>query len=147
MSKTFTLSAWVNPSNVNAWQDIIYKGNDDYFLEASSDRGTPAGGGTFGLVRGSSELRLNTWSHIAVTYDGSSLRYYVNGVEAGSVAANTAVTNTNSPLQIGADNVFGQYFSGLIDEVRVYNVALTAAQPLTCTLRMASRPLISGRET
>jgi hypothetical protein len=36
-------------------------------------------------------------------------------------------TSTN-PLQIGGDSIYGQYFAGLIDEVRVYNVALTAAQ-------------------
>ena len=39
-----------------------------------------------------------------------------------------AITTSTNPLQIGGDSIYGQYFAGLIDNVRVYNVALTAAQ-------------------
>ena len=42
-------------------------------------------------------------------------------------ATGTIATSTN-PLQIGGDSIYGQFFAGLIDNVRVYNVALTAAQ-------------------
>src|SRR5262249_36141342 len=47
-----TLEAWVNPQTVsNAWRDVIYKGNDNYYLEATSDNGmVPGAGGTFGTV-------------------------------------------------------------------------------------------------
>src|SRR6478736_6488218 len=38
------------------------------------------------------------------------------------------ISNSTNPLQIGGDSIYGQNFAGLIDEVRVYNVALTAAQ-------------------
>ena len=44
-----TLEAWVNPSTVSsAWRDVIYKGNDNYYLEGTSDNGSrPAGGASF----------------------------------------------------------------------------------------------------
>ncbi len=62
------------------------------------------------------------------TYDGSTLRFYVNGTQVASTAHTGAITSSTNPLQIGGDSLYGQFFAGLIDEVRVYNVALTAAQ-------------------
>ncbi len=134
LSTAMTLEAWVNPSVVNAsWRDVIYKAADNYFLEATSDNNsTPAGGGTLGGTTtetyGTAALAVNTWTHLAVTYDGSALRLYVNGVQVSSSPKTGAITTSANALQIGGDSVFGQYFTGMIDEVRVYNIALTAAQ-------------------
>ena len=129
-----TLEAWVNPSTVNAnWRDVIYKGNDNYYLEATSsnaskpDAGLIAGG-TYGDAYGTAALPANTWSFLAETYDGSTLRLYVNGTQVGSVAHTGSIATSTNPLQIGGDSIYGQHFVGLIDEVRVYNTALTAAQ-------------------
>ena len=67
-----TLEAWVNPSIVSgAWRDVIYKGNDNYFMEGTSDNDYPAMGGTFSgddvpLV-GTKALTVNTWAHLAAT--------------------------------------------------------------------------------
>ena len=122
-----TLAAWVNPTSLStAWQDVIYKGNVNYFLMASSDNGgSPVGGGTFGgTVKGSfgtAALAANTWTYLATTYDGSSIKIYVNGVQVSSIAASGPITTSLNPLQIGGDTVAGQFFKGLIDEVRVYN--------------------------
>src|SRR5437660_2297637 len=72
-----TLEAWVNPSTVDAaWRDVIYKPNDNYYLEATSTNGSkPAGGGTFGGAGtesyGTAALAVNTWTHLATTYDGT----------------------------------------------------------------------------
>jgi outer membrane protein assembly factor BamB len=56
------------------------------------------------------------------------LRLYVNGTQVASVAHTGAIASSTNPLQIGGDTIYSQYFAGLIDEVRIYNVALTAAQ-------------------
>src|SRR5438309_4753432 len=59
-----TLEAWVNPSTVSSsWRDVIYKGNDNYYLEGtSSSGGVPAMGGTFGgTLYGTTALAANTW--------------------------------------------------------------------------------------
>ena len=45
-----------------------------------------------------------------------------------STAHTGAIATSTNPLQIGGDSIYGQFFAGLIDNVRVYNVALTAAQ-------------------
>ena len=129
-----TLEAWVNPSTIsNAWRDVIYKIHDDYYLEATSNNGTvPGGGGTFGStdapVYGTAGLTANTWTHLALTYDGATLRLYVNGVQVSSAAHTGNILTSTGALQIGGDSWNGQYFAGIIDEVRVYNVALTATQ-------------------
>ena len=86
-----TLEAWVNPSAVSSnWADVIYKGNDNYFLEGTSaPSGVPGAGGTFGgsdvVTLGTASLPTNTWSYLAATYDGATLRLYVNGTLVSSL--------------------------------------------------------------
>ena len=58
----------------------------------------------------------------------STLRLYVNGTQVAATAQTGAITTSTNPLQIGGDSIYGQFFTGLIDDVRIYNVALTAAQ-------------------
>ena len=127
-----TLEAWVNPATVTAaWRDVIYKGNDNFYLEGTSDSGgRPAGGGTFAgsPLYGTSALATNTWSHLATTYDGATLKLYVNGVQVASRAQAGPIATSTNPLEIGGDLLNGQYFNGTIDEVRVYNRALTVGE-------------------
>jgi glucose/arabinose dehydrogenase/chitodextrinase len=133
LTSAMTLEAWVFPTTTSGtWRDVIYKGNDNYYLMATSSVGSrPAAGGIFagsyGEVFGPSALAANTWTHLAVTYDGSVLRLYVNGALVASQAKTGSLATSSSPLQIGGDSLYGQYFSGRIDEVRVYNTALTQA--------------------
>ena len=123
-----TLEAWVYPQAVsNAWRDVVYKGNDNYYLEATSTTSSrPAGGGTFAgsattTVYGTAALAVNTWTHLAVTYNGATLSLYVNGVLASSQARTGNIATSTNPLSIGGDSIYGQYFQGRIDDVRVYN--------------------------
>ena len=60
-----------------------------------------------------------------------TLKLYVNGALVASQAQTGALTPSTNPLSIGGDSLYGQYFAGLIDEVRVYNAALTQAQVQT----------------
>ena len=131
LTTAMTLEAWVNPSTVdNAWRDVIYKGNDNYYLEGTSPNSSrPAMGGTFGgNLYGTAALTANTWTHLAATYDGTTMRLYVNGAQVTSQPQTGSIATSGNPLQIGGDSIYGQYFAGMIDEVRVYNQALTAAE-------------------
>jgi hypothetical protein len=65
---------------------------------------------------------------LATSYDGTTQRLYVNGVQVASRAQTGATKISASPLRIGGDSVWGEYFQGLIDEVRVYNRALSASE-------------------
>jgi hypothetical protein len=128
-----TLEAWVYPTVTGPWWgDVIYKGNDNYYLEGTSySSGFPAMGGTLPNappLYGTAVLALNTWAHLAATYDGATMRLYVNGVQVASRAQTGAIVTSTNPLQIGGDSIYGQYFTGRIDEVRIYNRALSTAQ-------------------
>jgi hypothetical protein len=77
---------------------------------------------------GTAALPLDTWSHLAATYDETTLRLYVNGVQVASRPQSGLMLTSNSPLSIGGDSLYGQYWAGLIDEVRIYNRALSTAE-------------------
>ena len=77
---------------------------------------------------GATKLATNTWTHLATTYDGATLRLYVNGVQVASKAQTGTLATSANPLQIGGDAIYGQYFAGRIDEVRVYRAALSQAE-------------------
>src|SRR5678816_542598 len=70
----------------------------------------------------------STWTHVASTYDGSQLRLYVNGSQVAIRAVTGALPNSASPLQIGGNRVWSEWFQGQIDDVRVYNRSLSAAE-------------------
>ena len=134
LSSGMTLEAWVNPSTVDSsWRDVIYKGNDNYYLEGTSTNASVPGagmiaGGSHAHAYGTDPLPANSWSYLAETYDGSTLRLYVNGSQVAATAHTGTIASSTNPLQIGGDSIYGQYFAGLIDEVRVYNVARSAAE-------------------
>ena len=115
LTGAMTLEAWVKPATVSsAWRDVIYKGNDNYYLMATSSQASvPAGRAGVSRVYGTSPLPANTWTHLAVTYDKATLRLYVNGVQASSVAYTGSIATSAYPLQIGGDSIYGQYFQGL----------------------------------
>jgi len=134
LTSGMTLEAWVYPSSVSSvWEDVIYKANDNYFLEGTSPNSSrPAAGGILGgfylEVYGPTALTANTWAHLAATYDGATIRLYVNGAQVASRAQTGAIATSTNPLQIGGDSLYGGYFAGRIDEVRIYNRALSVAE-------------------
>jgi hypothetical protein len=74
-------------------------------------------------------LPRNTWYHAAATYDGSRMRVYVNGMEVASQAKTGAVAmNANVPLNLGRSPDGSHYMEGRLDDVRIYNRALTAQE-------------------
>jgi hypothetical protein len=148
-----TIEAWVNPTAASGWTTVVMKerGNAGEGLLAYAlygRDGAPRSGGTVGPAgylranpvatttdrgaRGTTAIPLNTWTHLATTYDGTNLRVYVNGVLAGTTAGSGSINVANGALRIGGNNSAplgqGEFYKGLIDEVRIYNRALTAAE-------------------
>jgi hypothetical protein len=83
---------------------------------------------------------VGRWSHLAVTYDGRAVRLYVNGAETSSQPASGTIRRTTDPLWIGGNRPYGEYFRGVIDEVRVYDRALGPAE-----VRASMAPPIGGQ--
>ncbi|HZY87194.1 MAG TPA: LamG-like jellyroll fold domain-containing protein, partial [Gemmataceae bacterium] len=139
LTKGMTLEAWIDPTSLQSpdagWSAAIAKehlgsaNNIAYALYAANGAGMPPGGhvlvsGADRAVVGQRQVPLKTWTFLAATYDGNTLRTYVNGVLVGTAAVGGAVTATPDPLRIGGDAA-GEMFTGLIDNVRIYNTALT----------------------
>jgi hypothetical protein len=92
----------------------------------------PSGGGTIDgavlFVAGRSANPIGVWSYVALTYDGSRLRLFVDGREAGSRSTTGTIATARNPLWFGGNHPFGEYFDGSIDEARVYDRALSDAE-------------------
>ena len=132
-SSVFTYSAWINPSAVTGNNRTIL-GNGVY----GSPRITIRPDGSLALLktnvleigRSASSISANVWTHIAVTYDGSgNYAFYINGGLSGSGINLVPFDFTNSFFEMGRDSsISSEYFSGKIDEVSVYNRALTQSE-------------------
>ena len=130
-----TLEAWVYPTTLGSWRTAILKENGSglaYSLYANENVSRPSSyvsiGGTDQSAVGTSGLPLNTWSHLAATYDGAVLRTYVNGVQVGTRTLAGSIAVSAGALRIGGNQIWNEYFAGRIDEVRIYNRALTVAE-------------------
>jgi hypothetical protein len=133
-----TLEAWVNPAALGTtWRTVLFKAQGAgmvYALYANQDTTRPVGQVGIGSeknVVGTASLALNAWSHIAVTYDGSALRLYVNGALAATTAVTGTIPVSNGVLRMGGNSVWGEWFGGLIDDARIYNRALSAGEIAT----------------
>src|ERR1041385_2767981 len=75
-------------------------------------------------------LSTGVWYHVALVYDGSALRGYVNGVQDGSLSVTGSVGTSSNSTRIGINPSGSAKFRGAIDELTLYNQALTAAEVL-----------------
>jgi len=135
ITSAITLEAWTYPTvSQSGWRTILQKESEAFWLHASSTAGAlrPGAGGTFNgstsTFYAPSAIAVTTWTHLAMTYDGATARLYVNGAQVSSMSVSGALQSTTTPLRIGGNVPYGEFFQGLIDEVRVYNRALSAAE-------------------
>ena len=128
-----TLEAWVYPTAPGGWRTVMMKQSVDWYTFALYSDGSVgpsvrAMGATDGGAASPALLPINQWSHLAATYDGTTLRLYVNGVAVVSTPFTGDLSTSTDPLRIGGNSVYGEYFMGVIDEVRVYSRPLTALE-------------------
>lgn len=138
---SFSLEAWIYAS---AWNKNVFDGtiinkennatNGGYMLRAgeSGRLGFAIGEATSSSwyeINTGAILSLNTWYHVAATYDGIKMRLYLNGNAIDSLSTNASVGITNTtPLAIGYHVAYGRYWAGKIDEVRIWNTVRTQAE-------------------
>jgi hypothetical protein len=135
LTSGMTLEAWVKPSALGtAWRTVVLKerpGGMVYALYANQNTSRPVGQAFIGAERnalGSATLALNVWTHIAVTFDGGNLRFYANGALTATTAVTGAMVASTGVLRIGGNAIWSEWFQGVIDEVRIYNRALSATE-------------------
>ncbi|HWW00485.1 MAG TPA: LamG-like jellyroll fold domain-containing protein [Candidatus Acidoferrum sp.] len=77
---------------------------------------------------GTTSLQLNTWYHVAITYNAAQFRLYVNGQLENTLAVTGPVATTTGPLKIGGYGISPYALPGRVDEVSLYNRALSGSE-------------------
>ena len=110
-----TLEAWVQPTALGSlWRCVILKeqpSNLIYALYAGDGLGRPATDVFTTADKGFSgptALTLNTWVHLAATYDGTTQRLFVNGVQVATKATTGAIRVSTGALRIGGNTLVDQ---------------------------------------
>ncbi|MCC7449303.1 MAG: LamG domain-containing protein, partial [Anaerolineae bacterium] len=128
-----TLEAWAKPTVLN-WNEgaIVHKGGYQYRIGVNFSnqwQGSVYISGTRLDVTAPTAATVGQWDHIVMTRSGSTLTLYINGVSVATATASGNLVTTSNVLAMGrkGSNSSG-YFNGALDEVAIYNKALTAAQ-------------------
>jgi hypothetical protein len=134
-SATLTVSCWIKPANLNGIQGLVQSQNGDGY---SSGWRMSLSGSNFNPRVVTNEgpidlycpgLMAGVWNFVAMTYDGTSIKGYVNGVLQGSAAWGGYIPdNADLAMLMGYCNGSTYYFNGHMDEFKFYDGALTASQ-------------------
>ena len=137
VTTAMTLEAWVYPTEGAGWRTVVFKEAPgetwahSYGLYSAFGSEGPGGhvlADSQGNAHAPAALVLNRWTHLATTYDGQVVRSYVDGVERAAVATVGPINVSAGALRMGGNSMWGDFFKGRIDEVRLYNRALPAAE-------------------
>lgn len=139
-----TIEAWIKASSwaKAQWQNVIVSkdgwasGDEGYTLRAG-DNGKlsfnvgDGGSGGWHEVASGSVMKTGQWYHVAGTFDGTTLRVYINGIEQASAAYSGLIATTTYDLNIGRITYTAggtRNFAGEIDEVKIWDKALSATE-------------------
>lgn len=133
-----TYECWINP-DISQNHAFMGKGQSSggagsYRLEVDTSRvirATNMNGGWVILGSATGAYTVGSWTHIAFTRTGNNYVLYVNGSSFTTATETHAVATNGKPFTIGAnwfDAAATDFFNGKIDEVAVYNTALSAAR-------------------
>lgn len=140
ITKEISYSCWVN---ISSWSSTTY----DCILSLATGTGwvdsratlcrnggstnltwNIADGASRSYVNTNTSLSLNTWYHIACTYDGAKLRIYINGVEDNSADASLVPNYSSTKLYIGTWIENNYNLKGHLNDVRIYDHCLSAKE-------------------
>ncbi len=131
---SMSVEAWfkVNAFTAN-WQAIVTKGDDAWRIardgvtnQVSFDTNSAAG---FHVLACTTNVNDGKWHHVAGTYDGTTKRIFIDGVQEAFSAWAGPVNGNTYPVMIGENaGATGRRWSGNIDEVAFFRRALTAAE-------------------
>ena len=131
-----TIEAWISIEALPEDTDVIFMANGRYSMEINSSGRIETGmlvGGSWEHAVSSDSVSTEGWHHVSLTRDGSAVTFYIDGVVAGTgnIANGNITADDTFPLSVGANHLGTVlYFDGMMDEVRVWNVARTQKEIL-----------------
>lgn len=133
-TEEFTVEAWVRPTDTPDWGTVLVKereGTGAQYSYALYQRHERAAGYLMVDEERSADaaegsVPVEKWTHLALTDDGAHTRLYVDGQLVDTEAA--IPYDGTGQIRIGGNGIFGEYFTGRIDEVRIYDRALDGGE-------------------
>jgi len=140
ITTAITIEAWINPSAFTdydaivtnfEWRDASKRQGWSFRVMANRKLAWRAvlSGNYYYFITSESEMETNNWYHVVLTHDVNYTRLYINGSLDKEETPSGTIVNLGKALKIGYDDFAGdRVFNGTIDEVRIWNTALTADQ-------------------
>ncbi len=128
LTAAITIDAWIDASVLGGRivDKITAGGTDGYMLDTLAGNLRFIIGGN--VLSSTTPLPTSAFTHVAAVYDGLHMTVFINGAPAGTLTtAGGAIPTSTLPLRIGADSTGNTRFTGIIDEVRVFDRALAVA--------------------
>ena len=130
-----TIEAWFKPASFpGGHPPIARKGS---VAESGWGFDTPGGKirgfvytapGDPAVANGTTQMKLDTWHHVAMVYDGAEIRIYLDGELDGDVARKGDINQNDASVWIGKKSIESVWIDGTIDELRILNIAITQEQ-------------------
>ncbi len=138
LTSAFTFITWIYPHGLGENNNgrILHKatgysGSDGYMFYLNDNNSLVTKIMSSIYTSGNNAFSPNNWTHVAVTWTGTTLQYYINGVPFGaSQSANPTLTANTQPLYIGNNDTGVRAYDGIIDELKIFNRVLSAAEIL-----------------
>ncbi|MFP6719410.1 MAG: LamG domain-containing protein, partial [Candidatus Poribacteria bacterium] len=126
----FTFSVWFNTDKVGDTQQILCKRANDYGnyeIQITSAGKLGAWVGDAASSSGSTVVSAGTWYNAIVSRSGTAVSVYLNGTQDFTFASSQSVSSP-ADLSFGQDSYGGERFDGFLDDVAIWNTALTSTQ-------------------
>jgi len=156
IEEQITISAWIKVNLFNKqWQAIITKGDTAWRLHRWNDDHSSLSWNCNGLdgldngkLRGYIPVDDGQWHHVAGVYDGTMMYLYVDGVLDNFGPATGLIDTNTEPVYIGENSErTNRHWNGWIDDLRVYNIALTREQILFLAHPTFHVDIVNGNDT
>lgn len=140
LTKQFSIATWINSSlflstNGNTYR-CFEKGDNIFLLQGDGNINNVGVGGMNFAVKKNNQIyaastfepiESNRWYHISGTYDGSTIKIYIDGVLKAFRDIPAPIDDDKLPLMIGSDDS-GKYFKGMMDEVGIWDRPLSESE-------------------
>lgn len=136
LNRDFTLMAWVKPDTASSPRGIISHGLGEWYLRfnnaSASNKLHFLESWTANILDSTATIPTGQWTHAAVTVSNgatATVTLYINGSASGATTTTRTLNDGAEKVTVGADRQgTSERFDGLIDDVRIYNKALTPAE-------------------
>ena len=131
LTEEITVSCWIKVNEfTRPWQAVVCKGNTSYRMQRNENTNSLCFGASSSFIAGTLNVNDGKWHYVTGTYDGETISLFIDGYLDVSEENTDGIAINETALTIGENLGYMASFNGLIDEVRIYEIALPAEKVL-----------------